>query len=348
MAYKYCLKNGEIIIQSVEKGCANCETPKFTGSRTGKCLTTGLLSRYGYKESVNGYCFICSSQKKHARSANQFNEYLDMRGDVLEALIEYRAIIKTNLSDDFSRLLHNLTSLNGHNTQELYALVPQELATQNLRNCMDIIRKKISADPTSAAALFFQLQKNCSAIKTEFDVFKKLYRESPALSIEPHAIHRVIMNVAYVFFQDFSDKHCYINVKESTDWVLIDYETFRVALYHLFQNASKYVCPNTDIYIEINRNDPFLDISMNMISLQITDNDMRRLFEEGYSGELAKEHKLNGEGRGMSIVKKAIDINKGKIQIQRDITANNRKQVGSISYVNNVFILSAKKMKNTH
>jgi light-regulated signal transduction histidine kinase (bacteriophytochrome) len=348
MVFKYCLKNGEILIQSVHKNCANCEIPKFGGSKTVKCPTTGLLSRFGYIDCAEGYCFICSSMKNHTRSANQFKEYLDLRIDVLVNLIGYRSAIKTFLTDDFSRLLHNLTSLNGHNTQELYALVPQELATQNLRNCMEIIRKKISADPTSAAALFFQLQKNCSAIKTEFDVFKKLYRESPALSLEPHSIHRVIMNVAYVFFQDFSDKHCYVNVKETTDWVIIDYETIRVALYHLFQNAAKYVCPNTDIYVEINRNEPYLNISLNMISLQITDNDIKHLFEEGYSGEFAREYKLNGEGRGMSIVKKAIDINKGKLQIQRDVLPNNRKQIGDIAYFNNVFMLSLIRSKNTH
>lgn len=347
MVYKYCLKNDEIILQSLRPDCTECAIPKFAGSKIKKCPAFGRQARIGYIEGENGYCFICSFRKDHTRSAKQYKAYIDLRLEVMNDLLSYREVIKSAFSDDFGRLLHNLTSLNGHNTQELYALVPQELATHNLRNCMAIIRKRIASDTLSAAKLFFQLQKNCSAIKTEFDVFKKLYHDSPVISNEPHAIHPVILNILYVFFQDFNDKHIYVTVKETTDWVFIDYETIRVAFYHLFQNAEKYVCPDTEIFIEFDRSDPFLEISMNMISLKITDTDMNRLFEDKYSGELARELNLNGEGRGMSIVKKAVELNNGEIRIQRDVSFNNRKVVDETEYVNNIFTLKLYRSKSS-
>ncbi len=345
MVYKYISNSNEGITRYLKPACNDCIPAKFPGTTLVKCPITGLMSRMGFGQNTAGNCFICSSQKNHVQSPAQFKIYLEARLGLLSDLNKYRAMIKASLSEDFGRLVHNLTSLNAHNSQELYAVVPQEIATKNLKNCINTICKMISSDPMSAARAFFQVQKNCAAIKTEFDVYRKLYIGSGYLTQEIHAIHPVILNVFYTFFQDFADKRVYVDVKETTESVLIDYETVRVALYHLFQNAAKYVCPTTVIYVEFNRNALKIEISLNMISLPLTNKDMEHIWEEGYSGELAREFKLNGEGRGMTIVKKALEINGGSINIKRDIVAHNRKLYEGVAYVNNHFEITLPRSK---
>ena len=135
-------------------------------------------------------------------------------------------------------------------------------------------------------------------------------------------------------------KDSFVDVKESNEVVFIDYETVRVALFHLFQNATKYTCPDTRIYIDFNRRDGFVEMTTNMISLEITDEDMIRLYDEEYSGINARAQKLNGEGLGMGILRRALELNSCRIEIRRDISEFNRKTINRVPYVNNEFVIT--------
>lgn len=59
-----------------------------------------------------------------------------------------------------NRLVHNLSSINAHNIQEIYDLVPQDILSRNWRNQMDYIQKEIELDSRKAAMMFLRLAKH--------------------------------------------------------------------------------------------------------------------------------------------------------------------------------------------
>src|SRR5699024_3591080 len=127
------------------------------------------------------------------------------------------------------------------------------------------IRDIIKSNPKDAALMFLRLAKHNIHMKSEFSIYKKLDRANPSLEKRNHPIHKVLMNVLHSFFVDFSDKEVYVDVGECRSSIHCDYETLQVALYHLIENASKYVKPKSIINIFFNEmnNRIFIHIKMN-------------------------------------------------------------------------------------
>jgi len=193
----------------------------------------------------------------------------------------------------------------------------------------------VSESPDDVAHALLAIAKASASMKTEFSVFKNLFNPEPALHNKHHVVHKVLMNVLYLFFPDFTDKDVFVSVAESTLTAWFDYESIHVALYHLIDNASKYVKVGSDIEIAINEEDSQAVISMTMTSLKISPNEVSRLFEEGYSGNLAVKTGKAGGGIGVFLVKKVLELNNGSIELK--IYPNTAESVLGIDYQMHTF-----------
>ena len=72
-----------------------------------------------------------------------------------------------------------------------------------------------------------------------------------------------------------------------------------MALYHIVENASKYVLPNSNIEIKFNSNNESFSIVFLMQSFKLSTNDKDRIFEDGFSGSVAVKARKSGHGIGM-------------------------------------------------
>lgn len=142
------------------------------------------------------------------------------------------------------------------------------------------------------------------------------------------------MNTLYLFFPDFSEKDVYVNVLPCSFDVYVDYESLSVALYHIIQNSVKYCMPKQEIEISFQLNDNFVEVDFKMASLRIEEDETDNIFKASISGKNAKKHNLSGSGMGMSLVRRIIDLNSGKIEVvplrTGQVTLNN------IPYENNI------------
>jgi len=86
-----------------------------------------------------------------------------------------------------------------------------------------------------------------------------------------------------------------------------------VALYHIVENASKYVLPNSVIEIRFNSEDKSFSIVFLMQSYKLSSDDTDRIFEEGFSGSVAVRAGKSGHGIGMYRAKKLLILNKGNL-----------------------------------
>lgn len=97
--------------------------------------------------------------------------------------------------------------------------------------------------------------------------------------------------------------------------MLFDYESVGVALHHLFLNAVKYSMNDTPLHIKFPCEDGIPRIELEMISLPIEQNEIESLYDEGYSGKAARKLSLSGDGSGMGIAKKLLQLNGAKITV---------------------------------
>ena len=74
-----------------------------------------------------------------------------------------------------------------------------------------------------------------------------------------------------------------------------------------------------------------------MKSLYIQDGEEQEIFNEGYSGVLAKKTALSGKGIGMYRAKRLIELNNGTITIEPGEFPQNIK---GIEYADNKFIIT--------
>ncbi len=321
-----------IISQNLAKECKKCLKKDISiGKMVSYCDKYNDKRRAGKIKNKNGTFFLCCSKTK---TTKLFRQKLEALAYAYPDIALSRDIIKNEIKcieqQKVNRLVHNLSSINGYNIQEIYNFVPQNAISSSWDEQLNIIKKEIENNPEDAATLFLRIAKNNLHMKSEFSIYRKLARnETVKLETKTHDIRKVLLNVLHTFFSDFSDKHIYINVAEYNGKVNIDYETVQVAFYHLIENSLKYSKLNSQIYITFSESNTTITMNIKMTSLYIHPDEKEKIFTEGFSGKNAKKNKKDGEGIGLWRIKQMIELNHGKIlvdngELNNDFFAENK------------------------
>ncbi len=140
-----------------------------------------------------------------------------------------------------------------------------------------------------------------------------------------------------MFFVDFNKFDVSVNVGDYYNKAKLDFETFQVAIYHIIENAAKYVMPNTHLDISFALNENSHTIVFDMKSFYIPKDEVQKIFIEGYSGNIAKETNRAGNGIGMYRVKQLITLNRATIEL---IAGDRILSYQDIDYSENKFIIT--------
>lgn len=337
-------KSGRVIYSNIEAKDTNLVSEATKESMV--IEDSGRKLRVGIIKTSNGTVFALSKSKDAIKSSRAFVSKIKLASDSLEFIGEIQNEIQKKINSDTARLLHNLTSLNAHNIQEIYSLVPQESLANKVDGHVGIVEEIVKSNARLCALTLLRIAKNNAAIKTEFSVFKRLFNSSPQLQERTHVFHKVLMNILYLFFSEFTDKSVNVKVQSSKLSGYFDYESMHVALYHIIENSVKYVLPKSDVSIGIKEDGAFLKISFDMISTQIKEGEVTKIFEEGFSGSIPDRTGKAGTGIGMSRVSRIVSLNGGKASV--NIFPETLREHMGIPYQRNEFIISVRREKPKH
>lgn len=307
----------EVISTNLLDECQVCfKECKSPGKVVEHCTKYNDKRRFGKISIKKGITFLCCDETKTTKLFRDKLEGLSYASqDLVLPKKEILTSIKTKTQKRVNRLVHNLTSINAHNIQEIYDLLPQSILTADFNRQIEKIEKEIKEHPRDAAMMFLRIAKHNIHMKSEFSIYKKLERAEPSLDERKHSIHKVLMNVLHTFFVDFSDKDVFVNVGDCRGIILCDYEVVQVAFYHIIENCAKYVKYKSQIDITFKEVSQFIEISMKMTSLHIQEDEIDKIFTEGYSGKEAKKSQKDGEGIGLWRVKQMLELNDSIIEI---------------------------------
>ena len=239
------------------------------------------------------------------------------------------------------RFKHNITTLAANILQEIYKLVSQDELLKGPKQ-LERIKEIIHSNSDEAGLTFLKILKNANFMKAEFDVYEIFNLDSPYLDFANHPAHKIILLTINPFWLEFIEKKIYINIDSFSDTIYADYKTISVTLCHIFENATKYIAKNTELHIYFTSDDNYINIIFEMVSLKVYEDEIQKIFLENYSGILAKEYDLAGNGLGMYIVKKLVEFNNGKITFLNNCNGTAFKYDG-IEYEKNKIILSLPK-----
>ena len=300
-------------------------------------MITKKKMRNGFIITEFGTAYLISDELELVDRPRYFMEKLRVYSEHLKEINLIKEDLRTVIQTDSRRLVHNITSINAHIIQEIYLLVPEEKLSSNYREILEIIKEYLANDTDAAASAYLRIAKNSIAMKAEFTVFKKLYGEKPILQKQHHDIRKVLLHVLHVFFQDFKELDVRVQVGDKGKLLMIDFETVRVALYHLIDNTAKYIYPDTDFRIRFLDEPNKFIVAFDMISMEIKRHELENIYKDGVSGENAKQTKKNGDGLGIPIICNILKLHNAEIIIHPDQHPPIHRRLNGVNYVRNLF-----------
>ena len=307
--------DNNIIVDNTDDTCKMCISRCEKSNSKILCpISETEERRMGKVQHKNKTLFLCSS-KDQTKTSKLFNEKISMLIYSIPSIIRVQEIAKHTERQKYEQIVHNLKTLNAQSIQTQYKFIPQQVLSDNYERIFEYILEEVKSNPKDATIALLRLVKNNAHMKTEFSTHEKLSMDNPILSFQEHNIRSVILNVYHSFEIDFRDNNNVFRISDNNAKVFIDYDTIRVALYHIFSNAVKYMQNATPLRVDIDFIDNCVSVIFRMRSLSINEDEKNKIFEDGYSGINTKSKNKNGKGLGMGLIKKALSLNKAYLEI---------------------------------
>lgn len=340
MKYSITTHKGYILISNLDSSELVIASECSVSSELVKDSITGNLYRHG--KISNEKCIIylkTSDPKVVGKIFKKYQEIFSFYSDLYFSL--YSQISENELKNT-RRLKHNLVTYNSHILQEIYQLVPQDkIISRDGRSQVSKIQDALIQNPEKSSQSFLRILKNASLEKAEFDVFDKLYKTDPKLSLYEHSVHKIILLTLNSFWLDFLEREIDVEIQATNKTLMLDYNSFSVALGHIFDNATRYVLHNSKIQIQFYENvmNGQFEIKIDMTSLKVEKFEKEKIFFEGFSGSHSQQKECCGTGVGLYIARRMIELNNGVITFIPDTNHRERISFKGYNYERNRIII---------
>ena len=343
MIYNINDNSGIKLASNIEAECVNCLVECKEENEVYKCKANKCQCRRGIKK-INTYeIFLCSTE--NIKSSRLFKE----KQKVYENFLYYLSKINNNINQqrntEVKRLFHDLENLNSHTSQAIYKLIPQDDIGKGGKNQLNNIKNIIQENLEKTAKTFLRILKNEDLVRSEFIAYKCLQNKD-FIKPKSHSIQSVIHIVFNTHLSELNKKEINIDLFKSDKYVMLDYSSFSSALVKVFHNISKYILPKSNFKIFIKESRENLEIIMDMISVKIYNDEIEKIFQEGYTGKIPKKLDSCGNGIGLHMARQLLKKNSATIKILNNIDKEKSVRFKCNQYENNQVVITVKKSKN--
>jgi light-regulated signal transduction histidine kinase (bacteriophytochrome) len=282
------------------------------------CPDDNLERRFGSKETNDCVLYLCSNQSV-TKTTKLFKEKLEILAYTVPSMMHFKEeiekTVEQNELEKYTKIVHNLKTLNAQSLMAQYNFISQDAFSEQYDNVLEYVINEVKNRPKEAAIAILRQAKNNAHMKTEFSSHEKMAMTKPVLMSRYHVVRTVVLNVYHSFDYDFKAKRVNLRIDNSDVKAFFDYETIRLALYHIFANAVKYICDNSILEVHLSESEESIILDFSMKSFYISPDEKDSLFDDHFSGAIVRRKNLNGSGLGMGLIKKALELNRGKVVV---------------------------------
>lgn len=285
--------------------------------------------------SAESFTFIVIKSKRKPISYNMLSNYHQL-------VLGFSSSVEKSTQktiNDTRRILHNIISLNSINNQEFDLIFsPESLDKIPHKKVIDLMNSTILKDSKSVARSILKINKNNNEIKYELDTFRYLMNPRTELRKSKQNLHKVTKRILDTFFVDFLDANITVNLITENNKIIekdLNFDCLRYAIYNLFDNALKYCKRNSVLDIIISDKNTSINIAFSMFSHIINDNEVDKIFLDGFRGQTANLSLKKGDGIGLFMTRNLLNRINSTISLERKEKITDK----SIQYQKNIFTI---------
>lgn len=310
-------ENNEIMFSNLKKE----HIDEFDNSKKSKGKE--YLRSY-YKEEKEFSVWLVSEDRDLYKSNKLFNKTYKTYLSIVDGLYQ-------NYSMNLLAGVHTIATIQAKMVQKIEPFIigaaqgKQENRMQNVKN---IIQNK---KPDDIADLVCFLSKRIDELNIHLESLKIIEKgiNKTKTEMRKHSLRSVLLNIYDPFKDLFNDKNINV-VFDKVDEALqlsLDYKIFSLVFHHIFDNASKYSKKDDTINFIFSSKGKLI-IQMHSLTIENPETVFLRGVSGGNVGELA------GDGIGMFVIKKGLQVMGMDISLKDDGKLNN-----SPNYSKNKFII---------
>ncbi len=337
--YYYAEKNdGDYIFDNFPKNLKNLVGDFRESQKTIQVIIDNKIveARFGRKINAYGIIYVLTTDQKYINRYKLFKELVELSSIAIEPLSNFQNELILKYSSDNQEFIHNVTSLNTHTIQDLFALIPQAALTGNINKQVDAVKDIINNKPVVASKTLLKLIKYSLANKVEFSVFERTMKLHQVSQKFDYSIRSIILSILQIFMEDFEEMNITVLLDACERRISLDHDSLFVSLFYIFDNAIKYCCPKTDFKIIFKEESDGFSVLFIMISVRIEDSEIEKLNVKGYRSDNVKQLNKEGNGIGMYRILKTLKFNDAKLEITPRVN-NYSREVEGIKYEANQF-----------
>lgn len=244
--------------------------------------------------------FIESDEYRHSRHNNMMKKLAEKVNDMAQQLNSMELMRQDFVSNVSHEIQSPLTSIQGFavllkNENLLYEdkkayLEIIELETKRLSKLSDNLLKLSALD---SGAKELQIK--------EYNLGKQL--RNTILSLEPQ----------------WSKKNIEFVIECPNTNVKADEELMSEVWINILNNGIKFTPCNSKMYVSIKKEAENIEVTIKDSGIGIDKEEQNHIFERFYMVDKSRKREIGGNGLGLSIVKKIVDLHKGSIRIESEL-----------------------------
>ena len=312
-------KNNESLFSNIE----DSHSKIFVNNKNSKSKTKHLRSFY--KELSEYNVWIISNDADLYKSNKLFKKTCQTYFPIIESLYQ-------NYSMSIKASMHTIATIQAKMSQKIEPFIKDAQKGKQEERLKTVEKNLLNKSGKENADLICFLGKRIEELDIHLESLKILDSNIGfnLSNLKKHPLHKILLNTYDPFKQAFDDKNIKVvfdRVDENIK-IRIDYKVFNLIFHHFFDNAAKYSKANDKIEFIFSSN---RDLVVKMHSLKIE--DVNSIFKKGISGNNSGE--LAGDGIGMFVIKKSLQIMNMDISLIDKGRLNNHPQ-----YHKNEFIIN--------
>ncbi|MGB8455352.1 MAG: HAMP domain-containing sensor histidine kinase [Anaerocolumna sp.] len=242
---------------------------------------------------------------------------------------DFNVHIKTNERDPFNEVADNINKM----AKELCSLerlrqdfisdVSHEIQSPltSISGFAALLRKgNLSESQISHYANVIEVEsKRLSKLSENLLRLSNLESENNTLNLMKYQIDKQIESILLMLEPQWLAKSITLDVSLEKTIICGDEGLLSQVFINLLHNAIKFTPENGNIGINLSSSENVIKCKISDTGIGISPQDQLRIFERFYKADKSRDRSLGGNGLGLSIVKKIIDLHGGKISLTSEI-----------------------------